>query len=183
MALEASDSQACGASPHSPGSIPLPAPGRCDPCRAATSRPVEPRYLPEEADRRAIIGGLRMARRIFAAPALQQFVSEETLPGRQVQSDARIARLHAAQSRHLLSRQLHLPDGEPRDDRDGDMSAGDTTVITTRIDTPRPTWPRGRRTRTRHPAHTVYVPYRVKGDVVQIITILRSAQRWPDRLP
>jgi addiction module RelE/StbE family toxin len=27
------------------------------------------------------------------------------------------------------------------------------------------------------------VPYRVKGDVVQIITILHSAQRWPDRLP
>ena len=27
------------------------------------------------------------------------------------------------------------------------------------------------------------VPYRVKGDFVQIITILHSAQRWPDRLP
>jgi toxin ParE1/3/4 len=27
------------------------------------------------------------------------------------------------------------------------------------------------------------VPYRVKGDVVQIITFLRSARRWPDRLP
>jgi hypothetical protein len=27
------------------------------------------------------------------------------------------------------------------------------------------------------------VPYRVKGEVVQIITILHSAQRWPDRLP
>ncbi|MBV8121178.1 MAG: type II toxin-antitoxin system RelE/ParE family toxin [Alphaproteobacteria bacterium] len=26
------------------------------------------------------------------------------------------------------------------------------------------------------------VPYRVKGDVVQIITILHSAQRWPERL-
>jgi plasmid stabilization system protein ParE len=27
------------------------------------------------------------------------------------------------------------------------------------------------------------VPYRVKGDVVQIITILHAAQRWPDDLP
>jgi toxin ParE1/3/4 len=27
------------------------------------------------------------------------------------------------------------------------------------------------------------VPYRVKGDVVLIITIFHSAQRWPDRLP
>ena len=27
------------------------------------------------------------------------------------------------------------------------------------------------------------VPYRVKGDVVQVITILHTAQRWPDRFP
>jgi addiction module RelE/StbE family toxin len=32
--------------------------------------------------------------------------------------------------------------------------------------------------------HTPYiVPYRVKNDVVQIITILHGAQRWPDKLP
>jgi len=32
--------------------------------------------------------------------------------------------------------------------------------------------------------HTPYiVPYRVNGDVVQIIIILHGAQRWPDRLP
>ena len=35
---------------------------------------INPRYLSEEPDRRAIIGGLRMARRIFAAPALKPFV-------------------------------------------------------------------------------------------------------------
>jgi len=27
------------------------------------------------------------------------------------------------------------------------------------------------------------VPYRVRGDIVQIITILHSAQRWPDQFP
>ena len=27
------------------------------------------------------------------------------------------------------------------------------------------------------------VPYRIKGDVVQIITVLHGAQKWPDRLP
>jgi choline dehydrogenase len=48
---------------------------------------IKPRYLSEEADRRAIVGGLKMARRIFAAPALQRFVREETLPGCQVQRD------------------------------------------------------------------------------------------------
>lgn len=27
------------------------------------------------------------------------------------------------------------------------------------------------------------VPYRVNNDVIQIITVLHGAQRWPDRLP
>jgi choline dehydrogenase len=48
---------------------------------------INPRYLSEEPNRRAIIGGLRLARRMFAAPALHQFVREETLPGPQVQTD------------------------------------------------------------------------------------------------
>jgi len=59
---------------------------------AKSSRPgdmpaINPRYLSEESDRRAIIGGLRFARRMFAAPALKQFVQEESLPGPQTQSD------------------------------------------------------------------------------------------------
>ena len=48
---------------------------------------INPRYLSEETDRRAIIGGLRLARRIFAAPALKPFVREESLPGMQVKTD------------------------------------------------------------------------------------------------
>jgi len=48
---------------------------------------INPRYLSEEADRRAITGGLRLAQRIFAAPALKQFVREESLPGAQIQTD------------------------------------------------------------------------------------------------
>src|SRR5438067_2539292 len=41
----------------------------------------------EEPDRRAVIGGLRFARRIFNAPALQPYVGEEKLPGTHAQSD------------------------------------------------------------------------------------------------
>jgi choline dehydrogenase len=48
---------------------------------------INPRYLSEESDRPAIIGGLRFARRMFAAPPLNQFVCEETLPGKDVQTD------------------------------------------------------------------------------------------------
>jgi choline dehydrogenase len=48
---------------------------------------INPRYLSEESDRRAIVGGLRFARRLYAAPALKRFVQEETLPGAMLQSD------------------------------------------------------------------------------------------------
>jgi choline dehydrogenase len=59
---------------------------------AKSSRPsdmpaINPRYLSEESDRRAIIGGLRFARRLFDAPALKKFVREESLPGVGVQSE------------------------------------------------------------------------------------------------
>jgi choline dehydrogenase len=48
---------------------------------------INPRYLSEEPDRRAIIGGFRFSRRLFAALALQRFVREESLPGTQIQTD------------------------------------------------------------------------------------------------
>jgi choline dehydrogenase len=48
---------------------------------------INPRYLSDETDRRAIIGGLRFAGRLFDAPPLKQFVREESLPGRDVQTD------------------------------------------------------------------------------------------------
>src|SRR5205823_8464815 len=44
---------------------------------------INPRYLSEDSDRRAIVGGLRFARRLYAAPALKKFVRVETLPGAQ----------------------------------------------------------------------------------------------------
>jgi choline dehydrogenase len=48
---------------------------------------INPRYLSEETDRRAVVGGLRLVRRLFAAPALARYITAETLPGAQVQSD------------------------------------------------------------------------------------------------
>jgi len=48
---------------------------------------INPRYLSEETDRRAVVGGLRLARRLFAAPALAHYVTGERLPGTEVQSD------------------------------------------------------------------------------------------------
>ena len=48
---------------------------------------INPRYLSEKTDRRAVVGGLRMARRLFAAPALKKYVIAENLPGSDLQSD------------------------------------------------------------------------------------------------
>jgi choline dehydrogenase len=48
---------------------------------------INPRYLTEDSDRRAVVGGLKFARRLFAAPALAPYVGDERLPGTQVQSD------------------------------------------------------------------------------------------------
>jgi choline dehydrogenase-like flavoprotein len=48
---------------------------------------INPRYLAEETDRRAIIGGLWFLRRLFAAPALARYIVGEKLPGPGVASD------------------------------------------------------------------------------------------------
>ena len=66
--------------------------------RPGDMQAINPRYLSEEADRRAVVGGLRLARRIFAAPPLKRFVREEFCPAHKSTPALR---------RHLLSRQLH----------------------------------------------------------------------------
>jgi choline dehydrogenase len=48
---------------------------------------INPRYLSEQTDRRAIIGGLRFVRRLFAAPALAKYCGAEILPGAAIETD------------------------------------------------------------------------------------------------
>jgi choline dehydrogenase len=48
---------------------------------------INPRYLSEETDRRAMVGGLKLARRLFAAAPLKKYVIGENLPGKDVRSD------------------------------------------------------------------------------------------------
>jgi choline dehydrogenase len=48
---------------------------------------INPRYLSEDTDRRAVLGGLRFARRLFDAPALKQYTGVETYPGKDLQTD------------------------------------------------------------------------------------------------
>jgi choline dehydrogenase len=48
---------------------------------------INPRYLAEDTDQRAIVGGLKFLRRLFAARALAKHIIRENLPGPGVQSD------------------------------------------------------------------------------------------------
>jgi choline dehydrogenase len=48
---------------------------------------INPRYFAEDTDRRAIVGGLKFLRRLFAAPSLAKYVVRETMPGSEVQTD------------------------------------------------------------------------------------------------
>ncbi len=48
---------------------------------------INPRYLSDPTDCRAIVGGLRFVRRLFAAPALARYCGAEILPGAGVETD------------------------------------------------------------------------------------------------
>ena len=61
-------------------------------CRGALAEPGrgagdQPAHLSDPTDRRAIVGGLRFVRRLFAAPSLAGYCGAEILPGAAVESD------------------------------------------------------------------------------------------------
>ena len=49
-----------------------------------------PNYLATETDRRAIVDGLKVGRRILATPPMQRFITEEYQPGLSVQTDEQL---------------------------------------------------------------------------------------------
>ena len=51
---------------------------------------IQPNYLTEEADRQRVVSGFRWCRRFLGAEALKPYSGEETLPGREIQSDEEI---------------------------------------------------------------------------------------------
>jgi choline dehydrogenase len=76
----------CNLRPTSRGTIRI---ASLDPREAPAIRP---NYLATEEDRRVAVAGIRLTRRIVAAPALARFAPEEFKPGPAVQSDAELAR-------------------------------------------------------------------------------------------
>jgi choline dehydrogenase len=53
----------------------------------AAAPAMHPNYLSTETDRRTIIDGLKLARRLMAMPDMQHFIASEYIPGPQVQTD------------------------------------------------------------------------------------------------
>jgi len=51
---------------------------------------INPRYLSDSTDRRAIVGGLRFVRHLFAAPPLAKYLGAEILPGTDVETDEQL---------------------------------------------------------------------------------------------
>jgi choline dehydrogenase len=71
----------CQLRPESRGELRLKS---ADPAAAPA---IHPNYLATETDRRTLIDGLQMCRRIAARPALRHFIDSEYLPGEQVRTD------------------------------------------------------------------------------------------------
>jgi choline dehydrogenase len=84
LALEQEDGMTvavCPVRPDSRGTIMARSPS------PAEAPAITPHYLSDPADGRVLLAGMRFTRRIFAAPALAQFSTRETLPGKDVVSD------------------------------------------------------------------------------------------------
>ena len=72
---------------------------------------IQPNYLSHETDQRALVGGIRLARRLLRTPQLSRFVERETFPGDGIATDDEILALGAQVLRHGVAPDRHLPDG------------------------------------------------------------------------
>ena len=82
-----------------------------------------PNYLATETDRRAIVDGLKIGRRILATPPMQHFITEEYQPGA-VGADRRaVAAAREEHRRHGVPPDQHVQDGRRSDGGGGSRTA------------------------------------------------------------
>jgi choline dehydrogenase len=77
---------------------------------------IQPNYLSHPTDKRAIVGGIRMARRLLQTEALAPYVERETLPGPNVQSDDELlafAGKYGSTVWHLIGTARMGPESDP----------------------------------------------------------------------
>lgn len=76
---------------------------------------IQPNYLAAESDRRVLLAGMKLARRLLGSPALSKYYDREEFPGAQVQSDEEL--MNAAKQRgtttfHLMGTCRMAPDSD-----------------------------------------------------------------------
>jgi len=81
-----------------------------------TAPVIQPNYLAAESDRRVLLAGMKLARRLLHSKALSKYYDREEFPGPQAQSDADL--MEAAKKRgtttfHLMGSCRMAPDTDP----------------------------------------------------------------------
>jgi choline dehydrogenase len=77
---------------------------------------IQPNYLGAESDRRVLLAGMKLARRLLGSKALSKYYDREEFPGSEKQSDADL--MQAAKERgtttfHLMGSCRMAPDNDP----------------------------------------------------------------------
>ena len=80
---------------------------------------IQPNYLSHETDQRAMVGGIKLARRLLQTPELSRFIDAETFPGDGHEQRRRDPALGPPVWRHGLAPDRHLPDGPGERQIDG----------------------------------------------------------------
>ena len=77
---------------------------------------IQPNYLADPMDRRVLLAGMKLARRLLRTPALAAYFDHETLPGDRAQSDDELldfARRYGSTSYHLIGTARMGPASDP----------------------------------------------------------------------
>lgn len=84
-----------------------------DPFAAPT---IQPNYLAAESDRRVLLAGMKIARKLISSPPLQKYYEREEFPGIQAQSDEDLmtaAKQRGTTTFHLMGTCRMAPDNDP----------------------------------------------------------------------
>ena len=72
---------------------------------------IQPNYLAEEGDRRVLLAGMKLARRLLESKPLEPYYDYEDFPGDKVQTDEELLEAAKAARHHHLPPRGHLPHG------------------------------------------------------------------------
>ncbi len=103
----------CGVWQHRPDSTGFVRARSSDPF---TDPAIQPNYLAHPSDRRVLLAGMKLARRLLRTPELAPYFDHESLPGDRVQSDAELldfARRYGSTAYHLIGTARMGPASDP----------------------------------------------------------------------